>query len=84
MALLRKRRFARTASGEYAVRLRPEERALLGSLPEQLAALVAAGRSEAHFIMLNTGKPPLNDPVLRQALAYAIRAKLAAWDSGKP
>ncbi len=45
MALLRKRRFARTASGEYAVRLRPEERALLGSLPEQLAALVAAGRS---------------------------------------
>ena len=35
----------------------------------------AAGRTESHFILLNTGKPPLNDPVLRQALAYATNAK---------
>jgi hypothetical protein len=47
MALLRRRRFARTATGDYTVRLRAEERALLGALPEQLATLVGAGRSEA-------------------------------------
>ena len=47
MALLRRRRFSRTPTGDYTVRLRPEERALLGSLPEQLGALVASGRSEA-------------------------------------
>jgi hypothetical protein len=47
MALLRRRRFSRTAGGEYTVRLRPEERSLLSTLPDQLAALVAAGRSPA-------------------------------------
>jgi ABC-type transport system substrate-binding protein len=30
-----------------------------------------AGEAEEHFIMLNTGKAPLDDPTLRQALAYA-------------
>jgi hypothetical protein len=45
MALLRRRRFTRTSSGEYTVRLRPEERSLLASLPEQLGALVAGGRT---------------------------------------
>ena len=31
----------------------------------------AKGETEEHFIMLNTGKPPLDDVTLRQALAYA-------------
>ena len=31
----------------------------------------AKGEVEEGFVMLNTGKPPLDDPVLRQALAYA-------------
>jgi hypothetical protein len=47
MALLRRRRFTRTANGEYTVRMRTEERALLATLPDHLAALVAAGRSPA-------------------------------------
>jgi ABC-type transport system substrate-binding protein len=34
-----------------------------------------AGEQEEHFIMLNTGKPPLDDPTLRQALAYATDRK---------
>ena len=34
-----------------------------------------AGESEEHFIMLNTGKAPLDDPELRQALAYATDRK---------
>jgi ABC-type transport system substrate-binding protein len=34
-----------------------------------------AGEVEEHFIMLNTGKPPLDDPILRQALAYATDRK---------
>jgi hypothetical protein len=47
MALLRRRRFARTGTGDYTVRLRPEERAVLATLPEQFRALVAAGRTAA-------------------------------------
>ena len=47
MALLRRRRFTRTSGGEYQVRLRPEERALLSTLPDQLATLIGAGRTEA-------------------------------------
>jgi len=47
MALLRRRRFTRTSSGEYTVRLRPEERSLLASLPDQLGTLVAGGRTAA-------------------------------------
>jgi len=47
MALFRRRRFVRTSSGDFTVRMRPEERALLASLPEQLAALVADGPSPA-------------------------------------
>jgi ABC-type transport system substrate-binding protein len=34
-----------------------------------------AGEQEEHFIMLNTGKPPLDDVTLRQALAYATDRK---------
>jgi hypothetical protein len=47
MALLRRRRFVRTSTGEYTVRLRQEERSLLASLPDQLGALVAPGRTAA-------------------------------------
>jgi uncharacterized protein DUF2017 len=47
MPLLRRRRFTRTSSGDYTVRLRPEERSLLTTLPDQLAALVAGGRTSA-------------------------------------
>jgi Domain of unknown function (DUF2017) len=47
MALFSRRRFTRLGSGEYNVRLRPEERALLSTLPEQLDALVASGRTAA-------------------------------------
>jgi Domain of unknown function (DUF2017) len=47
MGLLRRRRFTRTARGEYHVRLRPEERAVLMTLPDQLATIVAAGRTDA-------------------------------------
>ena len=47
MTLFRRRRFVRTATGDFTVRMGPEERALLASLPEQLAALVADGPSPA-------------------------------------
>jgi hypothetical protein len=47
MALFTRRRFVRTAQGDYTVRIRPEERALLASLPDQLEALVTSDKSAA-------------------------------------
>ena len=47
MPFLRRRRFTRTPRGDYTVRLSPEERAILATLPDQLDALVSAGRSAA-------------------------------------
>jgi len=35
----------------------------------------AVGQQSQDFIMLNTGKAPLNDPILRQALAYATNTQ---------
>jgi peptide/nickel transport system substrate-binding protein len=35
----------------------------------------AVGQQSQDFIMLNTGKAPLNDPTLRQALAYATNTQ---------
>jgi hypothetical protein len=64
MALFGRRRFVRNGSGEYGVRLRAEERALLASLPDQLETLVADGRSAATARLF----PP----------AYAAEPKLEA------
>jgi Domain of unknown function (DUF2017) len=47
MALLRRRRFTRTSGGEYQVRLRDEERAILATLPDQFDALVSSGATPA-------------------------------------
>ena len=47
MGLFTRRRFTRAADAGFSVRLREEERALLASLPDQLQALLAGGRSEA-------------------------------------
>jgi Lon protease-like protein len=47
MALLRRRRFTRTADGRYQVRLRGEERAILAALPDQFDALMASGATAA-------------------------------------
>ena len=41
MALFRRARFVRTRDGHYRVRLEPEERALLATLPDQLSSLLA-------------------------------------------
>ena len=43
MVRLRKSRFDRARGGGFRVRLAPDERALLASLPDQLEALVAGG-----------------------------------------
>jgi len=40
MGLMSRRRFTRTRSGEYRVRLDPSERAMLASLPDQLERLL--------------------------------------------
>jgi hypothetical protein len=47
MALLRRRRFTRTSTGDYQVRLRNEERAILAALPDQFDALVSSGATPA-------------------------------------
>jgi len=83
MALLRRRRFTRTSSGEYTVRLRPEERSLLEALPDQLGALVASGPTSATtrlFPPAYSSEPEMDAEYQRLMGDELVRRRQAAVD----
>jgi hypothetical protein len=83
MSLLRRRRFTRTSHGEYTVRLRPEERTVLTTLPEELGALVAGGRTDATarlFPPAYSAEPEMDAEYQRLMGDELIRRRPAAVD----
>jgi len=82
-------RYKSFQSGDIDVMITPREQSIQNLLKDGQAGTAqvvrAKGDNDVNMLMLNTSKPPFNDPKLRQAIAYAInRDELLALNNSGP